>query len=163
FAVEPLERRELLYTTFYVSPKGNDASAGDDPALPWQHIQHAFDTATPGSTVDVLSGTYREKLTVNVSGNSTDGFITFQAVGKVTIDGRGIAGSNIIAINNRNYIRISGFNITNNLTVDDGSGIRLTSADDHIEILNNQISNITGSRAAAITVYGTDPTSGISN
>src|SRR5258708_2561185 len=97
--LETLEARMLFSTTFYVSLKGSDANPGTDPAHPWRHIQEAFDFATPGSTVDVMPGTYHEKLTLNVSGNATDGFITFQAVGKVTISGRGVAGSDIILIN----------------------------------------------------------------
>ena len=39
-----------------------------------------------------------------------------------------------------------------------GSGIRLTSADDHIELDNNRIYNITGLSAMGITAYGTDST-----
>lgn len=161
--VECLEGRTLLSTTFFVATKGSDANSGTDPAHAWQHIQHAFDVATPGSTVNVLAGRYNEKLTLNVSGNATDGFITFQALGKVTISGRGVAGSDIIFINNRNYVRIVGFNIADDLRVNNGAGIRLTSADDNIQILDNRIENITGLRAMGITAYGTDPVAGISN
>lgn len=161
--LETLEPRTLCSTTFYVSLKGSDANAGTDPTHAWRHIQYAFDVATPGSTVDVLPGTYHEKLTLNVSGDAVDGFTTFQAMGKVTIDGRGVAGSDIIYINNHNYVRIQGFNICDDLHVNNGSGIRLVSADDHIELLNNRIYNITGLRATAIAAYGTDPVNGISN
>src|SRR5437588_7018896 len=90
--VEPLEGRTLCSTTFYVSLKGSDANAGTDPTQPWQTIQHAFDVATPGSTVNVQAGHYHEKLTANVSGNASDGFITYAAVGKVIIDGKGVFG-----------------------------------------------------------------------
>jgi len=162
-SVECLERRMLLSTTFYVSLKGNDANPGTDPAHAWRHIQQAFNSATPGSTVEVLPGRYNEKLTLNVSGNATDGFITFAAAGKVTISGRGVAGSDIIFINNHNYVRIVGFNISDDLRVNNGAGIRLISADDHIELRNNRIFNITGSRAMGIAAYGTDPSAGISN
>ena len=81
--VEPLEQRTLLAVNYYVSTRGDDANTGTDAALPWRHVQKACDAATPGSTVNVLPGRYNEKLIMNVSGNETDGFITFQAGGKV--------------------------------------------------------------------------------
>jgi hypothetical protein len=160
---EPLESRQLLSTTFYVSLKGNDNNPGTDPSAPWRTIQHAMDVATPGSTVDVKAGIYNEKLSVNVSGNATDGFITFQADGRVFISGLHKTGQNIVQINNQNYVRIVGFNICNDIGVNNGSGIRLTSGGDHIELRNNRIFNILGRSAMGITVYGSDPTRAISN
>jgi hypothetical protein len=161
--IETLDSRVLLSATYYVSTKGNDANAGTTLATAWRHIQEACNEATPGSIVDVMAGRYDEKLTVNVSGDAVDGFITFQAVGKVTVDGKGVAGSDIIYINNENYIRIVGFNLCDDLRVNNGSGIRVTSADDHIELDDNHIYNITGLSAMGITAYGTDPDDGISN
>ena len=161
--VEPLEGRRLLAATFYVSVRGNDANAGTDAHHAWRHIQQAMNAATPGSTVLVLPGVYNEKLTVNVSGDAADGYTTFQASGRVVINGRGIAGADIINLNNQNYVQIIGFNIQNNLNVTDGSGIRMNGRDDHVNLLNNVIHNITGVSAMGITVYGTDPTAGITN
>ena len=172
-AVEPLERRVLLAANFYVSVRGDDANPGTDPALPWRHIQKACDAATPGSTVTVLPGRYNEKLVMNVSGNETDGYITFQASGKVILSGKRVRGAgggggagaraDMIFINNRNYLRIVGFDIRDNRNVNDGSGVRLTEASHHIEIRNNRIHNITGRSAMGITVYGSEPTRGISD
>jgi Right handed beta helix region len=68
-----------------------------------------------------------------------------------------------VFIANRNYVRIVGFDIRDNLKVSDGSGIRITESADHIELRNNRIHNITGFNAMGITVYGTEPTRGISN
>jgi len=162
--IEQLEARRLLSATYYVSVKGEDANAGTDPALPWRHIQKAFDAATPGSTVNVLPGRYNERLVLNVSGNATDGFITFQAAPKVILSAKKVAGgADVISINNRNYVRIIGFDIRDNLKVSNGSGIRLTEANSFIEIRNNRIHNMTGANAMGITVYGTEPTRGISN
>ena len=162
-AVEALEGRRLLAATFYVSTRGNDTNAGTDPKHAWRHIQQAMNAATPGSTVLVMPGTYNEKLTVNVSGDATDGFTTFQASGHVVINGRGVVGTDIINLNNQNYVQIIGFNIENDLSVADGSGIRMNGRDDHVNLLNNVIHNVTGVNAMGITVYGTDPTAGISN
>ena len=102
-------------------------------------------------------------MTVNVSGNPTDGFITFQAVGHVTITGRGLPAGNIVTIANKNYIQIIGFNIQDDVNVHDASGIRVPGADDNIQILYNTVHHITGTLALGITAYGTDPTGGISN
>jgi parallel beta-helix repeat protein len=162
-SVEPLEGRRLLSAAFYVSPRGSDANAGTDPQHAWRHIQQAMNAATPGSTVLVMPGTYREKVTVNVSGNATDGFITFQAQGRATISGLGIRTPDLINLNNQNYIQIIGFNLVNDLRVADGSGIRMNGHDDHINILNNTIHAITGFNAMGITAYGTDPVQAISN
>ena len=162
-AAESLESRRLMAATYYVSLTGDDANPGTDPALPWRHIQKAFDAATPGSTVNVLPGRYNERLVVNVSGNATEGFITFQASGKVVISAKKLPGADVISVNNRNYVKIVGFEIRDNLRVSNGSGIRLTEANSFIEIRNNRITNMKGRNAMGITVYGTDPTRGISN
>jgi hypothetical protein len=162
-AVEALEVRRLLAATYYVSVTGDDNNPGTDPSLPWRHVQKAFDAATPGSTVNVMAGRYNERPVLNVSGNATDGFITFQANGKAVISAKKIPGADVISINNRNYVKIIGFEIRDNLKVSNGSGIRLTEANSFIEIRNNRIMNMKGQNAMGITVYGTEPTRGISN
>lgn len=160
---EPLECRRLLAATYYVSTTGDDANPGTDPALAWRTIQKAFNSATPGSTVNVMAGKYNERPVLNVSGNATDGFITFQASGKAVISAKKIPGADVVSINNRNYVKIVGFEIRDNLKVSNGSGIRLTEANSFIEIRNNRITNMKGTNAMGITVYGTEPTRGISN
>jgi hypothetical protein len=161
--VEALEGRRLLAATYYVSVTGNDNNAGTDPSASWRTIQKAFDAATPGSTVNVAAGRYNERPVLNVSGNETDGFITFQAVGRAVISARKLPGADVISINNRAYVKIVGFEIRDNLKVSNGSGIRLTEANRFIEIRNNRITNMKGKNAMGITVYGTDGARGISN
>jgi hypothetical protein len=162
-AVEAMEGRRLLAATYYVSVTGDDNNPGTDPALPWRHIQKAFDAATPGSTVNVMAGRYNERPVLNVSGNETDGFITFQAHGRAVISGKKVPGSDIVSINNRAYVKLIGFEIRDNLKVSNGSGIRLTEANRFIEIRNNRITNLKGTSAMGITVYGTNGAQGISN
>src|SRR6266516_4073367 len=118
--VETLERRVMLAANFYVSTTGSDANAGTDPGLAWRHIQKACDAATPGSTVTVLPGRYNEKLVMNVSGNETDGYITFQASGRVVISGKKVSAADVVFINNRNYLKIVGFEIRDNRKVNNG-------------------------------------------
>ena len=161
--LEPLEPRRLMAATFFVSTTGDDANAGTDPALPWRHIQKAFDAATPGSTVNVAAGRYNERPVLNVSGNATDGFITFQADGHAIISAKKLPGADVVSINNRHYVKLVGFEIRDNLKVSNGSGIRLTEANSFIEIRNNRITNMKGQNAMGITVYGTEPVNGISN
>ena len=64
--------------SFYVSTTGNDSNPGTQ-AMPWRTVQHAADTAHAGSTVNVQGGVYEELVSINVSGNATDGYIAFQS------------------------------------------------------------------------------------
>ncbi len=152
--------------TYTVAPGGLDANAGT-AASPWKTIQKAANTLKAGDTVLVSPGVYKERVKINVSGSAAGGFVTFQAngtPGTVVIDGQGVAGSgDMISVTNKSYLRICGFEIRNNLNVDDKSGIRVTGSGDHIEIRNNRISEIRGTHAMGITVYGTSQTTAITN
>src|SRR3954470_6915046 len=65
-------------SSFYVATTGNDSNPGTQ-AAPWRTIQHAADSARAGSTVYVRGGVYEELVSINGSGNASDGFITFQS------------------------------------------------------------------------------------
>ena len=65
-------------SAFYVATTGNDSNAGTQ-ASPWRTVQHAVDTARAGSTVNVRAGIYEELVSINASGNASDGFITFRS------------------------------------------------------------------------------------
>ena len=64
--------------SFYVSTTGDDLNPGTQTA-PWRTVQHAADTARAGSTVNVRGGIYEELVSINASGNSSDGYITFRS------------------------------------------------------------------------------------
>lgn len=68
----------------YVATDGDDANPGTE-SRPWRTIQKAMNAATPGSTVNIRGGTYRERLVMNVSGTA-DAPITFQPYGFVGND-----------------------------------------------------------------------------
>ncbi len=123
-------------------------------------IQAALNSASPGDTITVRNGVYKEKITLPQSGNASSGYITLQAYTgeQVILDGQGVSGSNMITIRNKNYIKITGLEIRNNLNVNDGSGIRITGYGDHIQITGNKIHTIRGNDAMGITVYGTSST-----
>src|SRR5438034_257177 len=76
---------------FYVSTTGNDANSGSSGS-PWRTIQQAANAAQPGDTIYVYGGTYNEAVTINVSGNSSAGYITFRSYPgqTVIVDGTGV-------------------------------------------------------------------------
>jgi hypothetical protein len=145
---------------YYVSVSGSDFNPGTEEK-PLRTIQKAAKLAVPGSTVYVKQGVYEEKVIVSVSGNSSEGFITFQAFPghKVVIKGPHwkkhdhTFGDCVFYIENKNYICIRDFEITGS-RVNDGSGIRIYGSADHIHILHNKIYDIRGTSAMGITVYG---------
>ena len=65
-------------STFYVATTGDDSNPGTQSA-PWRTVQHGADTARAGSTVNVRGGIYEELVSINTSGNATDGFITLRS------------------------------------------------------------------------------------
>ena len=160
----------------YVSTTGNDANSGSSGS-PWRTIQRAANAAQPGDTIYVYGGTYNEAVTINVSGTSTAGYITFQSYpGQIAIiDGTGLpvnGQTGLINIQNQNYLVVSGFEIRNYSTSSGANvpiGVYITGADSHIQILNNHIHNIRTSasgcnaNALGIAVYGNNGSSSINN
>jgi hypothetical protein len=167
-------------SSFYVSTTGNDSNPGTQ-AAPWRTIQHAADTARAGSTVNVRGGIYEELVSINASGNATDGFITFESYpGETAVleaehftpSGR----SGVLTINNKSYVRIEGFEIRNYRTAEyrlTPLGISVMGAGSHIELLKNNVHHIEqnfdgrdapgrGGNGFGIAVYGTDAKTPIS-
>src|SRR5579862_1997655 len=70
--VEALESRQLLSTTWFVSPSGNGNNPGT-LAAPLQTIQEAAKVAQTGDKVEIETGTYHETVTPAHSG------VTFEA------------------------------------------------------------------------------------
>jgi hypothetical protein len=56
------------HTQLYVSPWGSDRDGGTAAGRPLRHIQAALDRATPGSTIRLSPGLYRERLSTVRSG-----------------------------------------------------------------------------------------------
>ncbi len=130
-------------------------------AVPAQYtsIQAALNAAGPGDVVEVSNGTYNEKIVFVSSGLPGQPIVLSAKSGhSPVIDGSNVAGSDIVLIDNRSYVQIRGFEIVNNLGVNDGSGVRVTGSGSGIEIRDNRIHEIRGRNAMGITVYGTgDP------
>ncbi|MFT6810358.1 MAG: hypothetical protein ACJA01_003601, partial [Saprospiraceae bacterium] len=53
----------------YVSTTGNDNNHATTVNQAWKTIQHALNQLTQNATLNILDGTYNEKVYVNVSGS----------------------------------------------------------------------------------------------
>ena len=161
-------------TSFYVATTGNDSNPGTQSA-PWRTVQHAADTARAGSTVNVRAGIYEELVSINASGNASDGFITLRSYPGETavLDATHFAPSGrqaVLTIHNQSYIRIEGFEIRNFRTAVhrlSPLGISVMGSGSHIELLKNNVHHIEqtfdgrdapgrGDNGFGIAVYGTD-------
>jgi hypothetical protein len=168
-------------SSFYVATTGNDSNPGTQ-AAPWRTIQHAADTARAGGTVNVRGGIYEELVSINTSGNATDGFITFRSYPGETavLEAMHITPakrSGVLTINDKSYVRIEGFEIRNHRTSDHRLvplGINVIGAGSHIELLKNNVHHIEqnfegrdapgqGGNGFGIAVYGTDATTPITD
>jgi hypothetical protein len=157
-----------------VSKAGNDLNPGSQ-AAPWRTVQHAAETARAGSTVNVRGGIYAELVTISVSGNASEGFITFRSYPGETaiLDAEHFTPAGrqgVLTIHNQNYVRIEGFEIRNFRTAEHQLaplGISVMGAGSHIELLKNNVHHIQqtfegrdgpgrGGNAFGIAVYGTD-------
>jgi len=161
-------------SAFYIATTGNDSNAGTQ-ASPWRTLQHAADTARAGSTVNVRGGIYEELLSINASGNASEGFITFRSYPGETavLDAEHFTPSGrqaVLSIHNQSYVRIEGFEIRNFHTAEHRLvplGISVMGAGSHIELLKNNVHHIqqtfpgrdapgSGGNGFGIAVYGTD-------
>ena len=164
--------------TFYVSPTGNDTNSGS-LASPWLTIQKAANTLAPGDTVLVRGGVYPEAVTVSVSGNSINGFVTFENYPGETpiLDGTSLtvpaADNGMFLIQDKGFIAIQGFEIRNYRSSTKNivpAGIFVSGASHDITIRSNRVHHIetnyggvTGGDAFAIVIYGTSATQAITN
>jgi hypothetical protein len=144
----------------YVSTTGNDVNNGTSLSTPWRTIQKAMNSATPGSTVNIVAGTYNERLTLGVSG-TVGNYITFQPNGftvppggcggytgtpcggdEVILDytplGTVTDGIPFLEINGKSYVRIQGLTFQNFTTRETNFllnwGVRIEGAANFIEI-----------------------------
>ena len=101
-------------TNYYVSPSGDDNNSGTMLQSPWQHVQRAANAAMPGSTVNILAGTYNELVTMNVSGTIGNP-ITFKNYlgGTVIITKAGVSPrySGLLSIVDKNNIILDGLTL----------------------------------------------------
>jgi parallel beta-helix repeat protein len=140
-------------TTLYVdqnNPVCSDTGPGSSD-VPFCTIQAGASHAVAGTTVQVATGTYQERVTVPSSGSATAP-IVFQAApaATVTLTGR----ANGFAISTKSWITVQGFNVT--ATSSYGISVQYSS---NITITGNHVSYsgqpISGQTAAGIYVKST--------
>jgi parallel beta-helix repeat protein len=135
---------------YYVSPSGSDDHPGTE-AQPWKTIKKAADTLSPGDTVYIKAGIYRERVVPQNSGNP-DHFIVYASYpgDEVTIDGSGILvpeWSGLFEVLTKAYIRVSGLRIINSISNPHNPGI-LVEDSNHIIVERNYIHNTNDSGIA---------------
>jgi hypothetical protein len=161
-------------TSFYVATTGDDSNSGTEGA-PWRTVQHAANTVRAGNTVYVRGGIYEELVSINASGDASNGFITFKSypgetavLDATTFTPTGRTG--VLTIQNKSYVRIEGFEIRNFRTSEHRLvplGVNVIGSGSHIELLKNNVHHIEnnfegreapgrGGNAFGIAVYGTD-------
>ncbi len=126
---------------------------GDRPS-----VQAALNAAGPGDTVLLAPGTYHEKVSFPASGLPGSPVTLTSSGGAVvtTLSGASIPGANVVLIDSRSHVRVSGLTIRDNTGVTDGSGIRIIGSLSDVEIRGNVIHEIRGNNAMGITVYATE-------
>lgn len=130
YAIEGLERRELLAAdNFFVSPTGNDSAAGT-AAAPWRTLQKAATTVDAGDVVTVRAGTY-VGFDLRTDGTAAAP-ITFTAEPGVTINQRNARTPDGINLEGADYIVIEGFAVNGIAR----AGIRSVT-NHHVTIRNN--------------------------
>ncbi len=122
----------LFSASYYVASNGSDSNLGSEQ-LPWLTIQHAADIAVAGDLVYIKSGEYNERIKSKKSGSSSAGKITFISFPRRTATLRGFDVSH-------DFIRIEGFQITNDISGKAEDGI--TSSGSNNEIVDNYLFNI---------------------
>jgi len=156
--------------TYYVSKSGSDSNPCGTYTAPWLTIQHAANTVTAGATVYVEAGVYNESVNFPNSGTASSPITFASYPGQTaTIDGTGLAVNGtqgLINIVNQSYLTINGFEIRNYTTSSASptpAGVWITGSGTGVQILNNDVHNITttsekNGNAFGIAVYGTSST-----
>ncbi|MES2430820.1 MAG: right-handed parallel beta-helix repeat-containing protein [Bacteroidota bacterium] len=156
-------------TNLYVSVSGNNANTGS-LATPWRNIQYAVNNASNNDTINILSGTYNEKISIGKSNI----YIRNHKGNNPILSGTGLTSQvAMIEISSRSNITISGIEIANNIMLD-AQGILVDGTSQNITIANCKIHDIHFSsnpaasvndtkNAQGIIVYGSNGTTAISN
>ena len=156
---------------YYVSTTGSNANDGS-LANPWQTIQYGVNQLAAGDTLNILAGTYPEKIDIDVSGTLAN-YITIRNYQNdaVILDASSFSDDSAIIWTDNAYLRIQGLHLTNNI-YNNASGLALQDVAHHIEIINNKISNIkfsdnanapvnTNTNAVPLSIYADNATTPI--
>ena len=95
-------------------------------------------------------GVYEELVSINVSGNASEGFITFRSFPgeSAVLDATRFiptSKTGVLTIHNQSYVRIEGFEIRNFRTAEHRLaplGIDISGSGSHLELLKNNVHHI---------------------
>jgi len=141
---------------YYVSPTGNDLSAGTLTA-PYRSIQKGLNVAFGGSTVYVRAGTYNERLSWTNSGSVGSPIVLSNYNGEVVnLDGASASAQDaMILVNSKSYLTIFGLSIRNNYRAQ-AKGIHILGSGTSISIGSCKIYNIGWTTSKTTIPSGTD-------
>ncbi len=138
----------IAQNSYYVSNAGNDTSDGS-LATPWKTIQHGFWEMQGGDTLNIMGGTYPEKLYFEVSGTSNNWSVVRAYQNQnVIIDGSSFTGdpndgdSALFYAGTVSYFRVEGIHFTNNYSTSGSGGFAIQGNGDYIDLINCKFSNI---------------------
>jgi hypothetical protein len=137
-------------TTFYVSVNGTDSNNGLSTSSPFKTVQKAVDTASAGSKILLLPGSFTEEITINKSG-AVGNFISLQSYNtsnKATINGQ-------ITLQNAAFIRISTLNLNNPSAREQIADVYFSHS--HDIIVENNTMYYLGAGWGASAVFFVDP------
>jgi hypothetical protein len=136
---------------YYVSPKGKDSNNGSRKH-PFATISKAATVATPGATVIVLPGRYRENVVIDTSGTPSKRIVIKSEnkwAAKITGPEPGYVG--VFRVN-ANYVDISGFDIFGNNTAPYGSSVGVWIAGSYNRVNDNLIHDLTSQSIEAVGI-----------
>jgi hypothetical protein len=155
-------------TNYYVSVSGSNSNNGM-LSSPWLTIQHGLNQLGNGDTLNVMSGTYNEKLQIPISGITLRNYLAGNAI----VDASGITSQTaILEINNVSSVLINGLELKNSIMLD-AQGIAVEGNCQHITIQNCKIHDIhfssnpnavanANTNAQGIIIYGSNSAIAIS-
>ncbi|MEP7103164.1 MAG: right-handed parallel beta-helix repeat-containing protein [Candidatus Dojkabacteria bacterium] len=104
---------EGITSIIYISPTGNDSNAGTQSA-PYKTFAKAVSKLVPGTELQIMGGTYTEKLVINKSGNALQPVNVSNFNGqKVIIDMHNGSNSAITIPNGTSYVNVSNIEVQN--------------------------------------------------
>jgi parallel beta-helix repeat protein len=140
---------------FHVSPSGNDAKGDGSNENPMRTINKALGECSAGDTVMVHKGVYRERVSVEVSGTKSDGWITLMGEEGAVLSGKGLKGGTLLNIEDQNYVRVLNLAFEDNQHPRESYAILVEGECRGIQIRKCSITRCKGKNAVAIAVHGT--------
>ncbi len=104
-AIEAVENRLMLSTTYYVSPTGSDNNPGTSQAAPWQTVSKVNGTSfQPGDSILFQDGGQFHENLVPISSGTTAAPITFGAYGDSSLGNPLFFGSDPLDVASFNLV-----------------------------------------------------------